>query len=306
TRIEQGIACAGYLDWSHIAGSPVWLAKIWRNNLACLTLFKAKSMDCEINLHGEEQLERRPGPLGIEVNKILPEKVFTKTYYHLFKLGIVYIEQLLEEDEKTLLTWPQIKLLQAGSKKGRKASWFKFLEERLIIDPSTCQIDTSYYTRTLNNLASRLVLNRLQEDNRHKEGIYFKTKNSSIELGKVLKKGGNRILVEHWISAKAQNHMTRTVSKCKGCALNTLKASPNCVSRIYKHNIIGVFPSSEKLSEAGHLLISPEMFERSGIKSKEAGCMESILQELEIVEELEVEIVKNRTKNLDVASDLID
>ncbi|CAG8857564.1 6456_t:CDS:1, partial [Gigaspora margarita] len=77
------------------------------------------------------------------------------------------------------------------------------------------------------------------------------------------KKRGNRILVEHWISAKAQNHMTRTISKCKGCALNTLKASPNCVSRIYKHNIIEVFPLSEKLFEAGHLLISPEMFERS-------------------------------------------
>ncbi|CAG8840399.1 34153_t:CDS:2, partial [Gigaspora margarita] len=118
----------------------------------------------------------------------------------------------------------------------------------------------------------------LQEDNRHKEGIYFKTKNSSIELGKVLKKGGNRILVEHWTSAKAQNLMTRTV----------------------------IFPSSEKLFEAEHLLISPEMFERSGIKSKEAGGMEIILQELETVEELEVEIVKNRTKNLDVASDLID
>ncbi|CAG8806482.1 34056_t:CDS:2, partial [Gigaspora margarita] len=84
---------------------------------------------------------------------------------------------------------------------------------------------------------------------------------------------GNRILVEHWISAKAQNYMTRMVSKCKGCALNTLKASPNCVSRIYKYNIIGVFLSLEKLIEAGHLLLSPEMFERSGIKSKEAGAL---------------------------------
>ncbi|CAG8533413.1 41365_t:CDS:1, partial [Gigaspora margarita] len=39
-----------------------------------------------------------------------------------------------------------------------------------------------------NNLVSRLVLGRLQTDKRLRKVIYFKTRNGSTELGKVLKK----------------------------------------------------------------------------------------------------------------------
>ncbi|CAG8818886.1 30368_t:CDS:2, partial [Gigaspora margarita] len=146
------------------------------------------------------------------------------------------------------------------------------------MDSSTRQIITSYQAKSPNNLASRMAFSRLQEDNRHKEGIYFKTKNSSIELGKVIKKGENRVFAEHWLTTKDQNTSTRTVNKCKGCSLNSVKDSQ----------------------------ISPEMFGRSCINGIEIGNTESILQELKTIENLKIEMIKNRTKNLDIASDLIN
>ncbi|CAG8851101.1 7462_t:CDS:1, partial [Gigaspora margarita] len=61
--------------------------------------------------------------------------------------------------------------------------------ENLMIDSSSCQIDPRYQMALPNNLISRLVFGRLQTDKRLREIIYFKTRNSLIELGKVLKKG---------------------------------------------------------------------------------------------------------------------
>ncbi|CAG8746341.1 3607_t:CDS:2 [Gigaspora margarita] len=116
--------------------------------------------------------------------------------------------------------------------------WYKYLEEYLMIDSSSRKIDPKYQTALPNNLASRLVLDRLQTDKRLREVIYFKTRNSSIELEKVLKKG-----------------------EC--CVLNTLKDSQSCIGHFSKHAIIRTIPLSEKLREKDQLCLPFSIFENA-------------------------------------------
>ncbi|CAG8710857.1 37293_t:CDS:2 [Gigaspora margarita] len=98
----------------------------------------------------------------------------------------------------------------------------------------------------------------------------------------------------------------KKANKYKGYSLNSLKDSQNCLSRIYKYSLIRVIPSLKRLIEEGHLLVSSNMFRRSYINGIEIENIESILQEMETVKKLEIEMIKNRTKNLDITSDLID
>ncbi|CAG8812148.1 12992_t:CDS:2, partial [Gigaspora margarita] len=94
---------------------------------------------------------------------------------------------------------------------------------------SSRQIDPRYQMASLNNLALRLVFGKLQTDKRLKEVIYFKTRNSSTELEKVLKKRECKVLIEHWTTTKTQNVPLKVVNKCKGCMLNMLKDSQSCI-----------------------------------------------------------------------------
>ncbi|CAG8830062.1 37032_t:CDS:1, partial [Gigaspora margarita] len=64
-----------------------------------------------------------------------------------------------------------------------------------------------------NNLTSRLIFSRLQTDKRLREIIYFRTRNSSTELEKVLKKEEYKVLIEHWTTTKTQNVLLEVINK---------------------------------------------------------------------------------------------
>ncbi|CAG8816378.1 2787_t:CDS:2, partial [Gigaspora margarita] len=124
-----------------------------------------------------------------------------------------------------------------------------------MIDSGSCQIVPRYQTASSNNLTSRLIFGRLQTDKRLRKVIYFKTRNGSTEIGKVLKKGKCKVLIEHWTTTKTQNVPLEVVNKCKGCVLNILKDSQSCIGRFLKYAIIGAIPFSEKLKEKDQLLL---------------------------------------------------
>ncbi|CAG8733941.1 25741_t:CDS:2, partial [Gigaspora margarita] len=119
-----------------------------------------------------------------------------------------------------------------------------------MIDSSSHQIDPRYQTASPNNLASRLVFGRLQTDKRLKEVIYFKTRNGSTELEKVLKKGECKVLIEYWTTTKTQDILLEVVNKCKGCVLNMLKDSQSCIETLEHITICPALEADWKRIEA--------------------------------------------------------
>ena len=117
-RIVQGCQRAG-LD------TDIWKCenllinkKIWKNNLACISLVKARELG--IGVRTEESIWRVIG-YRIKISDIVDRYTYESASAILGKIGIVYLNQILDKSGTQIFTWKQIKRCKNLSCKGRVA-----------------------------------------------------------------------------------------------------------------------------------------------------------------------------------------
>ncbi|CAG8778948.1 21190_t:CDS:10, partial [Gigaspora margarita] len=129
--------------------------------------------------------------LTYQTIELLSPKLNFKAAKTLKKFNIFYANQLILQNDKTLATWSQFKLIKGTTRKGRKPIWFEHLESIVLQDSATRKIKDDLYTSTdLKGLA----IPNLQ---RH-----------------IIKKNTNSVLIEHW---KELNHLVPSQSKLEKC-----------------------------------------------------------------------------------------
>ncbi|CAG8795998.1 24522_t:CDS:2 [Gigaspora margarita] len=150
---------------------PIELPKlkyIWKNNLTCLTIFKAKSLYLEIsNLILDWERKDDARALNLVFNKLFNTRIASS----LEKLNLFYLNQLIDSNNQCLLSWPEIKFRSGGMTRGRKPKWFNLLEEKVIEKAEERTIKLEWISRQPNQFASSILLLEITNNKRKKEWI---------------------------------------------------------------------------------------------------------------------------------------
>ena len=160
-RIAQGCQKAGLTEdiWNN--NRKIEVKKFWKNNLACRTISKAKEIG--INIRAEKPLWKVYGH-GKQIRDILETKTWIASSSTINERGLLYVNQLIDMKGNNLITWRQLKSLQALSCKGKKAKWFSKIEEKMLKTQACREIQEQYKIRRYNTQALKIKQTKITED----------------------------------------------------------------------------------------------------------------------------------------------
>src|ERR1043165_3910271 len=142
-----------------------------------------------------------------------------------------------------MISWQQLKLLRAKSSRGRKTSWFKKLEVKLIEDLRTRKLKTEFMLPELNDFALEVLADKFSEDKRRKDWVVLRSTKgkepAKLIIRRVLESTEKQVLTEHW-QKKHEIEMTKhKLTRCKGCRLNQDPNQNECKKWSLKKEIQG-------------------------------------------------------------------
>jgi ribosomal protein S13 len=169
-RITQGCQRAGL-------AIDIWKTKEWpetetclKNNLACLTILKARKL--KINIRTETELWTMPG-YGTKIQELVDAQLWKKVAVKVNENGLIYLNQLLDTRGEKLITWQQLKNYQDQSSKGKKAEWFKAIESKVLNSSESRVVQSCFKTDEQNTQAMQVKWEQISEDKRRKEWIIY-------------------------------------------------------------------------------------------------------------------------------------
>jgi ribonuclease HI len=262
-RIDKGTQLIGCDKDNWHIDPPDICAKLWRNNLACITMWRAKELHLTFRF---DPSRTSPQANKESFAKLLKNNFSLNIARALQKINLVTYMQLINQQGDKMITWQQLKILRNGSGKGRPARWFKEVEKVMIEDMSSRTLKAEFQLITKNTWALKTCLNPFPEDNRRRDWILvynqeLKTKPKET-IGKVKENKGSKILTEHWKNETIPNTKEKILKKCEGCILNQ-EEKESCLKWYNKENIQGILTSFVKKSEERKLEIEEEMIEIS-------------------------------------------
>src|SRR5256886_9661630 len=171
------------------------------------------------------------GKIGgnIEIREILSDKEYAGAKESCRKRELLFLEQLLEEDNRRLLKWKHLCMEQGRNIKGKIPKWFKILEKKVTIEGSR-MIKEKYLNKNLFRTSINMLL--FDEDERRKKSDEIITWNMEEELifcidkKKSRSKEHKRIGI-HMIMKDFDLENSPTLEKCKGCEKNVARKNKN-------------------------------------------------------------------------------
>src|SRR6266487_5645976 len=195
------------------------------------------------------------------------------------------------------MTWQQLKMSRKKSKKGKKAIWFKEVEERVLISEESREVKEEYRTGIKNNLGVQNLLEEISVDKRKREWIIYEDSYSkSRKIGYVQKKKEDSVLVEHWENQENTERHEK-IRKCEGCLINKEKAYKECRAWQPKRKVLGIIPKNYINKGTGLIDFLLRILVANKDEYQETGRNELVFTSLRIVEECKLEIIE--VQNLD-------
>ena len=165
-RINQGLRLIGASERNWYEKPPETIGSLWRNNLACQVMLRAKELHITFkfsNVNLEEHITNK------KITNLLENKITLQIASALRKLNIVSINQLINKAGDKMISWQQLKMLRGESGKGRPARWFKKAEEIILENKSDRSIKAEFVLTQGNKEALQALLDSCSGDNRRKE-----------------------------------------------------------------------------------------------------------------------------------------
>src|SRR5437016_9390423 len=166
---------------------------------------------------------------NIEIREILSDKEYAGARESCRKRELLFLEQLLEEDNRRLLKWKHLCMEQGRNIKGKIPKWFKILEKKVMIEGSRI-IKEKYINKNLFRTSTNMLL--FDEDESKKKSDKIITWNMEEELifcidkKKSKSKEYKRIGI-HIIMKDIDLENSPTLEKCKGCEKNVARKNKN-------------------------------------------------------------------------------
>jgi hypothetical protein len=157
---------------------PIWnidikkiLCSSFSNNLNMNILIAAKNLNISIKTeYGEENwclLENENN--DIKIIEVLQESGWKGSLLSLRKMRIWYIGQLIDSRGRSLFTWQQLRKLSGFSAAGKKASWFKRIEDLILKSENGREIKENFYKASYNYKTTEVELKGISAKRSRKE-----------------------------------------------------------------------------------------------------------------------------------------
>ncbi|CAG8802737.1 6601_t:CDS:2, partial [Gigaspora margarita] len=112
-----------------------------------IQFLQGKALERQINFKPKSIKWKIKGE-GPTILELLSPKLNFKAAKTLEKFNIFYTNQFILQNNKTLATWSQLKLIKDATRKGRKPTWFEHLESIVLQDSGIRKIKDDFYTST--------------------------------------------------------------------------------------------------------------------------------------------------------------
>ncbi|PKY37365.1 hypothetical protein RhiirA4_450213 [Rhizophagus irregularis] len=143
----------------------------------------------------------------------------------LMKHGIYFISQLISSGGDRLLNYRDLRITLGINTKGRKPSWFKFIEQKCLLEKDLSRrLKGEFHTkRSYKSISNDLV----SEVKKRNWLAFYHEKNAVAYLGRVIETGTEGMVVEHWIHDIGVENISPSVQlpiikKCSGCDLKEI------------------------------------------------------------------------------------
>ena len=292
-RITQGCQRAGLTQDIWKTTSLPEDISCWRNNLACLIITKAK--DLGINIRTESSLWTVHG-YGVKLQELLESQTWKKCCDKVGETGVLYLNQLLDINKTSLITWQQYKSYRGCLSKGKKAEWFKELEAKVLEEVGSRKVKSCFDTKERNVQALEVGWSKLSNDRRRKEWIIYGLPEDK-KVGRIRTKEGKKVQVEHWKMQDIDREVATKIEECSRCETideeyrNENEKPYQCYHWIERSDQVKVIPEVLVDKKNKKIKVAIEQL-RKNIKDEEWREEESKLLGMEMLEELEVELIK--------------
>ncbi|CAG8664533.1 13490_t:CDS:2, partial [Gigaspora rosea] len=273
-----------------------------KDNLACLSLLKAKSLQLKISNTAPEWGK------GIEataLNRVFKDSFNIKIANALSSSNLFYLEKLIDSKGQHLLLWPEIKFKTGTGARGRKLLWFKLLEKLVIEDVNTRSVKSKWMIQNSNKLLLALMLPKISNDKRKREWLM----SNENEVFKLRDKKVKTVQVEHWRPINNLMQGEVVMEKCKGCGLNSSLVEGTCISRSKINNDWRVIPKSLIKRAEGNPQMSLN-FNLVSERKKSVNSMQLANKQefscLNIIESVEVELIMQSELSANLKDSLLE
>ena len=204
----------------HILGS----SKIKKNLQANILLLAHNYGITYQGSNFQDLFEWQGGSTSIK-NVLKNQKIYNKSIKSLSRLNIMFIDQIIDQDNKLLLDWQVLLSLTNENNKGHPPIWYQLIKEKITTPKINNELNINFdHLNYTNN--HHTWTNQISKDNRTKEWIASYTSDQKTTWGKVLNKNihdmdqkKNTITISHHTIDTTTNHNTK-LTPCQGCELN--------------------------------------------------------------------------------------
>ncbi|PKK65711.1 hypothetical protein RhiirC2_808487, partial [Rhizophagus irregularis] len=163
---------------------------------------------------------------NLEIIKLLPEKDILQSAESRRNKNILFLEQIIDQDQKSLMKWKHICVAQGKNTKGPIPKWYKIIKEKVTME-GTYKLKNEYI---LENLRQKNIHLKLFDDNEKITKNYFVTwndKEGNVIFGKDKKKSTSKKYKRigyHYITEDIEDEENSPkLRKCEGCNKNISK-----------------------------------------------------------------------------------
>jgi len=217
-----------------------------KNNFQANVLLLAQ--DHGISYHSSNLLDLFDWKGGtISIKEVLnDQKHYNKAIKSLSRSNLMYIDQLIDPSNKTLLNWQVLISLINRNNKGRPPLWYQYIKEKITTNTNNNQLKRYYANLTYANNYHEWT-HQISKDNRTKEWIVSQSSNQEILWGKIIDKGNHeknlkKATITHYIT-NTSDSQELILTPCNGCTLKDHKIDSSlakCGLKLNKKEIRGI------------------------------------------------------------------
>ncbi len=131
------------------------------------------------------------------ISNILDKCNINEVQVGISKLNLWHVNQLLDNEQKRMITWRQLKVREEKRHVGKKAKWFKVIEDEILVDKESRDVKEEYSRGK--RFQVQETEKKISLDKRKKEWVLIKSKeNRGSEFGRIIRKEKNAVEVEIW------------------------------------------------------------------------------------------------------------
>jgi len=209
--------------------------------------------------------------------------------------GIFFVEQLLDQSGKNMVTWQQVMLARDKVRRGKRPKWFTVVESKLLQDRNRRVVKEEWIGDANNMYTLRIVSKEVSCNNRKKEWILLRGKENEPVVKKIIEKRRCKVLTENWKLVKDTESLKKSPIKGFRCMEKQEEdGSSGSLKWVPKSRILSCLPRPVVKEGKRFCLIPTDMLEEMVRSETPTSKGKEHVVEDVVIEDIDVEMIRQQ------------